>query len=84
MLGMTSAGGTEFFKCQLIRGPLPVFARRIIFSLALIACKANQFSHDSPPLVRLLNNFGNDAGADGLTAFADGELESLFHGDRRN
>jgi hypothetical protein len=49
MLGMTSAGRTEFFKRQLFRGRLPVFARRIIFSLALIAGKANQFSHDFFP-----------------------------------
>jgi len=30
----------------------------------------------------LLHNLGNDAGADGSAAFADGEAQTLFHGDR--
>src|SRR5438270_8811641 len=29
----------------------------------------------------LLNHFGDDAGADGAAAFANGEAQALFHGD---
>ncbi len=32
--------------------------------------------------IRLFDDSGNDASADGVTAFADGEAETLFHGDR--
>jgi hypothetical protein len=47
MLRMSSAKGTELFKDQLVGGRLPIFARRIVFALALIASEPNQFSHDA-------------------------------------
>src|SRR5574343_694001 len=31
---------------------------------------------------QLLDDLGNDAGADGTTAFTDGEAQTFFHGDR--
>src|SRR5574343_1404474 len=31
---------------------------------------------------RLLDDLGNHAGADGATAFTDGETQTFFHGDR--
>ncbi|SEJ44328.1 hypothetical protein SAMN04244572_03997, partial [Azotobacter beijerinckii] len=30
----------------------------------------------------LLNDLGNHAGANGTTAFANGEAQTVFHGDR--
>ena len=30
----------------------------------------------------LLQDLGDDAGADGTTAFTDGETQTFFHGDR--
>ena len=32
----------------------------------------------------LLHDLGDDAGADGAAAFADGEAQLLFHGDRHD
>ena len=36
----------------------------------------------SPGKSSLLDNFCDDAGADGTTAFTDGEAQTVFHGDR--
>jgi len=36
------------------------------------------------PLVLLLNNCCDDAGADSTATFTDSEAQLLFHGDRHN
>jgi hypothetical protein len=50
VLSMSPARRTEFFKRQFIRSRLPVFARCIIFSLTLVAGKADKFPHDYPSI----------------------------------
>ena len=44
---------------------------------------AEGLNRQRPFLYSLLHDFGNDAGADGSAALADGEAQALVHGDRR-
>src|SRR5262245_6193777 len=85
MQGMGPASRTKFLKRQLFRSFFSVFRRRIIFSLTLVASKADEFPHERSRLSvrKLLEDLGHDPCADGLTAFANRKFQAFVHGDRR-
>jgi len=85
MQSMRAARSAKLFQGKLFRGLLSVFCRCVILTFALIASKSDEFPHNATSLSnRLLNNFSYNSGAHGPSALANGELESLVHGHRRD
>src|SRR5437763_1230626 len=58
----------------------------IVFTFACVATAASAVvgGRGRPPLHLLLENVRDGAGTDGAAPFADGEAQSLLHGDRRD
>jgi hypothetical protein len=75
MQGVGPASRTELFERDFFRGCFSVLGRRIIFPLAFVASKSDQFPHGrNLPMPELLDDFCDDACADGPAAFANGEV----------
>ena len=49
-----------------------------------VFCSVSRISQDGCFWTKLLNHLGDDAGADGASAFAYREPQALFHRDRRD
>src|SRR5262245_54457828 len=65
-------------QLQLLRVRLLVLRRRVVPALALGTGQADGFLHG------LLQDLDDGSGADGASALADGEAQSLLHGDGRD
>jgi hypothetical protein len=84
MQGVSPAERTEFFKGQLVRGRLPVFTRRVIFSLTFITRKPYKLPHGFFLNSKLLDDFRHDPGSYRLAALTYGKPQAFFHGNRGN
>ena len=75
MQGVAPASRTELLERDFFRGCFSVLGRRIIFPLAFVASKSDQFPHGrNLPSPALLGDFCDDTGAHGPAAFANGEV----------
>ncbi len=74
------AAGAELLQLHAVRMLAFVARGSIITVFAGLASKDDDVSHFYLPGF-LLEDFGNHSAADGVAAFADGEAQSLFHGD---
>ena len=75
MQGVAPASRTKLLERDFFRSCFSVLGGRIIFPLAFIASKSNEFPHGrNLPSPELLDNFCHDAGAHGPAAFANGEV----------
>src|SRR2546425_10412080 len=79
VLRVLAAEWTELLELHTIRMEPLVLRRDVVPPLAVVARQGDLVPHDS--LLRLLDDLGNDAGADRAPALADREPQPVFHRD---